>query len=122
MNYIELILENARLGYIEALLQESTNKEELQRGINLINESIQVLAEMLEADGWINPSGGTWLDEAKPKDKIATVSNKVSTPEPDFSHIPGESASTTPVVKPRVLNANRSNFNGVAPRTSRNFS
>lgn len=118
MNHIELILENIRLGHIEKLLQESTNQEELQRGVNLINESMQILAELLEADGWMNPSGSTWADEVKPKDKIATISDNVSGSAPaheaDFSHIPGESASTTPVVKPRVLNANRPSFAGSA--------
>lgn len=75
---------------------------------------MQILAELLEADGWMNPSGGTWADEVKPKDKISMVSDKTGTTpaHEDFGHIPGELASTTPVVKPRVLNANRTSFGG----------
>ncbi len=122
---LELILENIRLGHIEKLLQETTDRDELQRGINLINESMHVLAEMLEADGWFNHSGSTWADETKPVEKTASVQTKVTSPEPvDFHHIPGELSGATPVVKPRVLNANRSSFTGsgsVAPRTPRTF-
>jgi hypothetical protein len=120
MENLELIIENIRLGYIEKLLTECTNQEELNRGVNLINESMHILAEILEADGWMNPSGSTWLDEVKPKDKLATVSDKISTSgsNADYSHIPGESTvvnpspisgtPATPVVKPRVLNSNSS--------------
>jgi hypothetical protein len=41
MNQIDLILENIRLGHINQLILEATSPDEVNRGIALINESMQ---------------------------------------------------------------------------------
>ena len=51
MNNLELILENIRLKYINALLLEATTEDEIVRGVNLINESRQLLAGNLMEEG-----------------------------------------------------------------------
>ena len=45
MNKLDLILENIRLSHIEQLLMEAESQDEINRGIQLINESINLLLE-----------------------------------------------------------------------------
>jgi hypothetical protein len=48
MNQLNLILENIRLSHIEKLLLEAQTEDELQRGVALINESMQTVAGLIQ--------------------------------------------------------------------------
>jgi hypothetical protein len=51
MNQIDLILENIRLGHINQLILEATTPDEVNRGVALINESMQtVYGALFEGD------------------------------------------------------------------------
>jgi hypothetical protein len=59
MKQLDLMLENIRLGHIEKLLQEAQTKEEINRGVALINESMSLIEESLsdltdKTLGWAN--------------------------------------------------------------------
>jgi hypothetical protein len=48
MNQIDLILENIRLGHINQLMLEATTPDEVNRGVALINESMQTVYGVLQ--------------------------------------------------------------------------
>lgn len=81
-NNFNLIFENIRLKAIDKLYQEADSLDEVQRGVALINESLYHVYEILEADGWINHSGGSWLDQIKPKPSPIQSTNTNTAPEP----------------------------------------
>jgi hypothetical protein len=56
MNQIDLILENIRLGHINQLMLEATTPAEVNRGVALINESIQQVYSVLQEANF-NPAG-----------------------------------------------------------------
>jgi hypothetical protein len=48
---LELVIENIRLDSIEKLLIEATTEEEVQSGIQMINESINQVSALLIGEG-----------------------------------------------------------------------
>lgn len=62
MSQLELILENIRLSHIEKLLQEAQTEDELQRGVVLINESMQMIAgSLMEEAAWKQLAGSALI-------------------------------------------------------------
>jgi hypothetical protein len=70
-----LIFENIRLKAIDALYQEADSFDEITRGVALINESLNQIYEVLEADGWINHSSSSWMDQVKSRQLNPAVPN-----------------------------------------------
>jgi hypothetical protein len=101
-----LIFENIRLKAIDALYQEADSFDEVNRGVALINESLNLIYEILEADGWINHSGGSWMDQVKPRRVNPAVPN-TAVPNTAVPNIAGikplqnqpSAAANNPVVK-----------------------
>jgi hypothetical protein len=56
MNQIDLILENIRLGHINQLMLEATTPDEVNRGVALINESMQTVYGVLQEAYYDNNS------------------------------------------------------------------
>jgi hypothetical protein len=109
MNQLNLILENVRLSHIEKLLQESQTQDELQRGIVLINESMQAVLTLLQEDGWTGFSNmdNSWFGDTKSNKTTGSILNKPhdsSIIQPE--HIPGETKSSSmakPLIKQKSL-------------------
>ena len=107
MNQLDLILENIRLKHIEKLLLEATTDEEVQRGMQLINESMSTLHQMLVEDGWSGFSNdNTWADErgGNRRDRRASDRTEAQPAEHDTrpEAIPGEPALVKPAGNPIV--------------------
>ena len=111
MNQLDLILENIRLKHIEKLLLEATTDEEVQRGMQLINESMSkisgTLHQMLVEDGWSGFSNdNTWADERgfARRDRRALDRIEAQPVEHDIhpESIPGEPALVKPAGNPIV--------------------
>ena len=76
MTKLELILENIRLSHIEQLLMEAGSQDEIQRGIQVINESIHLLANNLMEEMAVHANHHT-LDKSKLKDPNTSYDGKI---------------------------------------------
>lgn len=91
LSQLELVLENIRLRSIEKLIQESTTQEELQRGVQLINESFYLVEEAFKIDS-----------QAKAQ-KFARRATKVLSP--DMSTVTKEQLpqAAAAIITPKIL-------------------
>ena len=127
MNQLDLILENIRLGHINALLLEATTEDEIVRGVNLINESMQLLASSLLQENLtpgqklVTAGGilGAGLGLANADTATENLQDAQDHVQFMINHVPGEAAilnkeidilEANPSLRDAVISGNRSDY------------